>query len=141
MKDPLTYTPQELAYRYKFVRYHHEAPFGVISEHKDLYWGIPAEFSLQEARDTIKVSHSRLEKMRTVPVGQVRKISNTTHQHNDWGVYKIDNQVEANIVGLEQQAAVVKAQIDAVAGPLIKQHDALKKQIKAAKDARIRQKK
>lgn len=137
MKDPATFTLAELNQRYMFVRYNtNRAPF--ISDHKDLYWGFPAEFSLQEARDIYKCSPSMLNKMRTLKQGETRKMSNSARIYNDWGVYRVEPQIELQIQALEAQATMLKQQIDAVAGPLIAQRKMIVEQLKTLKEGRTK---
>jgi hypothetical protein len=139
MRDPSTYTTQELSQVYKYVLYNRgDHPNGrtYISDHKGLYFGMPSDFTLQEARDRLNVSASILEKMRTVKPGETRRVTSRTRGYTDWGVYRVEPAKETQIELLEQQADRLKQQIDSLAGPLITQRDLVIKQLKALKESR-----
>jgi len=136
VKDPSTYSQSELGQRYNLVLYTSDGKAWLF-DGKGEYWGMPSEFTLADLISR-GLHVSRLERVRNLKVGQIRKLSNSYKPQNNWGVYRIDTSLEQTIGSLELQADNLKQQIDALVGPLVKQREALKAQIKSLKESRVK---
>lgn len=110
MKNPLLYSALELSQKYRMLTYTNASEVGVLSDHDGLLCGVPAFFSLGDARDILEWPTERLEKLRTVKPGQTRKLS--SGDEGEWGVLRESEKPNSRVRNLEKRLEALDEKID-----------------------------
>lgn len=139
--NPEDYTDEMLNQQFAMVRGHDDNSLlgktqHFRSNHKGLYWGIPATFTLREARDNLGLSKSKLEKLRRVRAGNIVQMNTNQHEYNCWWALKLDNasfELQNQINELEIKLKETNAKIRHLAGGLIKEANKMQKELRCLK--------
>lgn len=134
MRHSSTFTQDELDQKYLLLKYEKEGPHVYNRE----LWGKPAQFSLKEARDILNFSETMLNKLRALKPGVSLKCSNAVHIYNNWGVVRVDEQLESQIASTQSNLDLVNAQIKSLTINLESQKKQLRKTLDSLEKQRIK---
>ena len=144
---PEDYTEEILERKFAMVLCGNDGWSRSFYRSKDGAWGIPATFTLREARDGLPLPKScnfwpkglqlpvsKLEKLRRLKPGKKVQMTFGQHYHNNWWALRLDGESENNfeqeIQEKETKLQAVQAQIQKLAGKLLKEERKLQKELK-----------